>query len=454
MAGRPKSASWRPAVLHHHQAQRPGHLVVGANRLSAQAPMPRWTPPAPRWGPPPSARPQLSLHRFTGKGTLLRSIPAGRQLSAIRSSVAPDQPGRHRRLGSGPSRKTSGPNSVGIDKLYYHTPLGAGIHRHRWRPRWPGRHARPLAQRLSADTVLKRCSPSTGEAPVAYNKNLWCRAGLWWQSQTASVSAPTTLAANATSQSPVSLVASRTNAFPPAPGTVQIGYGAEQWGLAAILFLPTRPASMCWRHPFTRKQALVENPASPHPIAVGLSGYWQPRQLRLDSSIQRWLGDQHHLLRQRFRVMVRLTTSHREMVGLQVEAMPSLRQCPRHGRGTTGVCTPLQGGETPQRHGNFAWEWWYKVNVTGTTFRCDPQRRLLPQPPCGSDTHLGWRAFRQLGGPRENHLSVLIRPVVNYGNGSWANGIDQPFVAPSFRTNLQNQIPKTVSAAETALKPM
>jgi len=76
------------SFCHHHQASAPGHLVV-AQRPSAAAPKPRWTPPAPRWGHHPSVRPAAQLDTSFHRARTCCARPGGRQLSAISSFVAP-----------------------------------------------------------------------------------------------------------------------------------------------------------------------------------------------------------------------------------------------------------------------------------------------------------------------------------------------------------------------------
>jgi len=64
--------------------------------------------------------------------------------------------------------------------------------------------------------------------------------------------------------------------------------------------------------------------------------------------------------------------------------MPSLRAMPGMAVATPVFATRPAGRRRPPTTAIFAWEWWYKVQVTDNIIG-DPSA-LLPQPPLGQDT--------------------------------------------------------------------
>ncbi|APD49041.1 iron uptake porin [Synechococcus sp. CS-602] len=327
---------------------------------------------------------QLSLDTsFTGKDLLRSILRAGNFSDSVFGGAGPTGGIAGLEVAF---QEDSGPNSVGIDKLYYQTPLGAGftatvggrVGQEDMLALWPSVYP--------ADTVLNVLT--LNGAPVAYNKNLGAGAGLWWQSNGFSVSA-NYVAANGNLGNP-SEGGIGTNASA-GTGTVQIGYGAEQWGLAAIYSYLQAGVDVPGATPFTAA-ALVENPAS-RTNAVGLSGYWQPANSGWIPSISAGWGinttsydsDQSDGA---------LTTSQSWMVGLQWSDAFFKGNALGMAVGQPVFATALQGGETPN-DGNFAWEWWYKVQVTDN-ISVTPALFYLSRP-LGQDTPSG-ESFRQLGG--------------------------------------------------------
>jgi len=71
-------------------------------------------------------------------------------------------------------------------------------------------------------------------------------------------------------------------------------------------------------------------------------------------------------------------------------AMPSFkeRNCPRHERGNQPCLPPTLGRAVvdPPTTANFAWEWWYAVQVTDQHSWCDPQRYFYLDRPLGRTT--------------------------------------------------------------------
>jgi hypothetical protein len=126
-------------------------------------------------------------------------------------------------------QEDAGPNVVGIDKLFYQFPLGAGftatvgprVGQENMLAIWPSVYP--------ADTILNVFT--VNGAPAAYNKNLGAGAGLWWQGKNLSISANYVAANGNNGNSAEGGIGTNGSG---ATGTIQVGYVAEQWGLAAI----------------------------------------------------------------------------------------------------------------------------------------------------------------------------------------------------------------------------
>jgi len=109
--------------------------------------------------------------------------------------------------------------------------------------------------------------------------------------------------------------------------------------------------------------------------------------------------------------------------------------------------TAPAGRRDPQRR-NFAWEWWYRFQVTDNIFG-DPSA-LHPQPPLGFRTTPSGEELPQLGGLVKKPPSVLIARVLTMKFGLGNDRINlrgRPF-PPTFH----NQIPPKPVQRGTALE--
>jgi len=209
---------------------------------------------------------QLSLDTsFTGKDLLRSILRAGNFSDSVFGGAGPTGGIAGLEVAF---QEDSGPNSVGIDKLYYQTPLGAGftatvggrVGQEDMLALWPSVYP--------ADTVLNVLT--LNGAPVAYNKNLGAGAGLWWQSNGFSVSA-NYVAANGNLGNP-SEGGIGTNASA-GTGTVQIGLRRRAVGPRRDLFLPTGRRRCAWRHAFHPQQPWWRTPpVAPMPLASVVTG--------------------------------------------------------------------------------------------------------------------------------------------------------------------------------------
>nr|WP_322775831.1 iron uptake porin [Synechococcus sp. CBW1107] len=279
----------------------------------------------------------------------------------------------------------SGPDSLGIDKLYYQFPLGSGftaslggrVGQEDMLALWPSVYP--------TDTILNLLT--LNGAPAAYNKNLGPGAGLWWQSNGWSISG-SYVAANGNVGNP-NLGGIGTSASA-GTGTVQIGYGKEQWALAAIYSHLQSGVEVPGTTPFT--STAYATPGS-RTNAFGLSGYWQPAASSWIPSISAGLGSNTTSYDDPQNEGA-LTTSQSWMVGLQWSDVFAKGNALGMAVGQPVFATALQGGETPQDQ-NVIWEWWYKFQVTDA-ISVTPALFYLSRP-LGLDTPSG-QSFSQLGG--------------------------------------------------------
>ncbi|MCP9800042.1 iron uptake porin [Synechococcus sp. RedBA-s] len=281
--------------------------------------------------------------------------------------------------------EASGPDSLGIDKLYYQFPIGSGftatlggrVGQEDMLALWPSVYP--------ADTILNVLT--LNGAPAAYNKNLGPGAGLWWQSGGFSVSG-NYVAANGNSGNP-SQGGIGTEASG-GTGTAQIGYSQEQWALAAIYSYIQSGVEVPGTTPFTA--SAFDTPGS-RTNAFGISGYWQPSTSGWLPSISAGWGI-NTISYDGQDVDGDLSTSQSWMVGLEWSDVFWKGNALGMAVGQPVFATALIGGDSPD-DGNFVWEWWYKFQVTDN-ISITPALFYLSRP-LGQDTPSD-SSFRQLGG--------------------------------------------------------
>ena len=287
----------------------------------------------------------------------------------------------------------AGPDIVGIDKLYYQWPLGAGftatlgarVGQEDMLALWPSVYP--------ADTILNVMT--VNGAPAAYSKNLGSGAGLWWQSNGFSLSA-NYVAANGDSGNPsVSVedggggIGNRNSG---ATGSVQLGYQQEQWGLAAIwTYVQPETQFVPGTTPFTH--SAIDHNLNAATSAWGLSAFWQPlRSGWLPSLSLGWgINSTSYSTPQ---PVGSLSTSQSWMVGLQWTDVFAKGNDFGFAVAQPVFATALTGGDTPN-DGNYVWEWWYKVQVTNN-ITLTPALIYLSRP-LGQQTPAG-ASFSQFGG--------------------------------------------------------
>jgi hypothetical protein len=242
-------------------------------------------------------------------------------------------------------QEEGGPDVLGIDKLFYQVPignqftatLGGRVGQEDMLALWPSAYP--------SDTILNVLT--LNGAPLAYNKNLGPGFGLWWQDNGWSVSA-NYVAANA-ADSTQGLF----NSTSAGTSTVQVGYGQENWGLAAIYSYIDGGVGVPGATPFITA-AIEANGAITN--AFGISGFWQPAESGWIPSISAGYGFNGSSGSD-------LRTSQSWMVGLQWSDVLAKGNSFGMGVGQPAFATATRNGADTESD-VWAWEWWYRWQVT------------------------------------------------------------------------------------------
>ncbi|MEB3349319.1 MAG: iron uptake porin, partial [Cyanobacteriota bacterium] len=246
-----------------------------------------------------------------------------------------------------------GANTVMVDRLFYQFPVGSSftatvggrVRQDDMLPVWPSLYP--------ADTILDVFTYAG--APGTYSLNLGGGAGMWWKSGGFSVAA-NYVSANADNGNP-SLGGVMTDGSA-STATVQLAYAVDNWGLAAA-------------YTYTSENSGGIYPGNGTPLAVlamtegntnsfGLSGWWGPKSAGWVPSVSagwginstngpRRLGD---------------ITSQSWYVGLMWSDLFMKGNAAGMAVGQPTFVTNLEKGNLPKGDGNYAFEWWYKFQVT------------------------------------------------------------------------------------------
>ena len=287
----------------------------------------------------------------------------------------------------------AGPQVVGLYKLFYQWPLGAGftatlgarVGQEDMLALWPSVYP--------ADTILNVMT--VNGAPAAYSKNLGAGAGLWWQNNGFSISA-NYVAANGDSGNPSVSVeeggGGLGNKNSGSTGSVQLGYQQEQWGLAAIWsYVQPETQFVPGTTPFTHSG--IDHNIDSATSAWGLSAFWQPLRSGWLPSLSLGWGI-NSTTTSTPQPLGSLSTSQSWMVGLQWTDV--FRKGNDFGFAVAQpvFATALTDGVTPN-DGNYVWELWYKIQLTDT-ITVTPALIYLSRP-FGQVTPAG-ESFSQFGG--------------------------------------------------------
>ncbi|MEB3275782.1 MAG: iron uptake porin [Cyanobacteriota bacterium] len=282
-------------------------------------------------------------------------------------------------------QEASGPNAVGIYKLYYQAPIGGGL-------------TLTLGPRVAQEDLLAYwpsvypASPvldvfTIGGAPVAINYNRGAGAGLWWQDQGWSLSAGY-VAANGSDGSPATGGLGTANAG--SSGSVQLAYQQQQWGLS-VLYSAVQGGVT----PYGTLNLLANglNGASTNLTqALALNGNWQPANPGWIPSISAGVGLNRTVFNQPQPASTP-TASRSWSVGLQWLDALAAGNTAGMAFGQAPYATSLSGGQTAN-DSNWMWEWWYAFQLSDN-ISITPALFYLSRP-LGQETPAG-QNFNQLG---------------------------------------------------------
>ena len=276
---------------------------------------------------------------------------------------------------------------MAVDKLFYQIPLGAGftatvgprVGQEDMLALWPSAYP--------SDTILNVFT--VNGAPAAYSKNLGAGAGIWWQKKALSISANYVGYNSDSGDSNSGGIGTCSSG---ASGSIQLAYGNERLGLAAIYtYLQPENTFIPGTTPFTH--AAIDHNQNARTNAFGLSGYLQPSQSGWLPSLS--LGWGYNTTRYvASQQPGSLSISQSWMAGLQWTDL--LVQGNDFGMavGQPVFATALKGTQTPD-DGGLIWEWWYKFQVTDN-ITITPALIYLTRP-LGQSTPIS-ETFSQFGG--------------------------------------------------------
>ena len=285
-------------------------------------------------------------------------------------------------------------NEVYVDKIFYSFPVGEGftvfvganVGQDDMLPMWPSAYVGdPSETVLDVNTL--------NGAPVAYNKNQGAGAGINWESESGFKVGLNYVAAKGNSGDPVDGGFLTDGAA--GTGTVQIGYEADQWGLAAIYSYVQDPGETgpystlhtAWSY----DTDLNDNPNAVN--AFGLSGFWRPEDSGWIPSISLGWGYNKTSFDGKHNPGSLVKESQSWLAALQWDDLFMEGNSAGLAVGEPTFATELKSGKTPF-DGNYAWEWWYKFQVTDN-IAITPSMFYLSRP-LGQFTK--GKQFSQLGG--------------------------------------------------------
>ncbi len=285
----------------------------------------------------------------------------------------------------------AGANIVGIDRLFYQFPLGNGftftggprVRQDDMLAMWPSAYP--------ADTILDIFTYAG--APGAYSLQLGGGAGLWWQKDGFSISA-NYVSNNAnvgqpgytgTACSTAATANSIAGVTPCSNGggglltqgaasstTVQLGYAGSNWGTAFAYTYSQNGASVYGGNA-TPLALLASSSGTGTSNNYGLSAYWSPKTAGYVPSISAgWGYSSYDAANTTPGVVVAgpsgsasisgITAAQNWYVGLQWADAFVKGNTLGMAVGQPTFVTAANSGNT--QDGNYAWEWWYKFQVT------------------------------------------------------------------------------------------
>jgi len=256
----------------------------------------------------------------------------------------------------------SADNIVGINRLFYQFPIGsnftatfgARVRQDDMLAMWPSVYP--------ADSILDLFTYAG--SPVVYALNLGGGAGLWWRDGGFSISA-NYVSGNAGNGSPNPAAAQPGgvgNNASQSSTTVQIGYAGNNWGLAGAY---SYNQNLGYQATTYLNSLITTNGGLSSTNGFALSGYWQPSQSGWVPSISAgWGVGTTNLLSRTGAYQSNGFTSNSWTVGLQWSDAFVKGNALGMGFGQNSMVTKFQNGGGTPADGNWAWEWWYKIQAT------------------------------------------------------------------------------------------
>jgi hypothetical protein len=295
--------------------------------------------------------------------------------------------------GAGPStlsqlevafQEQSGADNIGINRIYYQLPvgdftftIGGRVEQDNMVAIWPSLYP--------SDTILDLMT--FGGSIGANDLDIGVGAGVWWQKHGIAIST-NYVAANGELGDPSDGGIATQQAG--GTGTLQIGYAAKQWAIAATYAAIQNGDNPI---PYGTNFALKSFNVPGNTSAFGLGGYWQPTEPGWIPSISAGWG----ITATRYTT----NTDNANLVGetqsWSVGLMwdDALRKGNVFGMavGQATFATSLNSGKTPN-DSNYVWEWWYRIQLTDH-IALVPALFYLSRP-LGADTPAS-QSFNQLG---------------------------------------------------------
>jgi hypothetical protein len=286
---------------------------------------------------------------FTGKDLLRTTLRAGNFGGSV--------------FGAGGSalletafQEEAGSDVVSIDRLFYQFPIGenftgtfgAKVRQDDMLAMWPSVYP--------ADTVLDIFT--YGGAPGTYNLNLGAGAGIWYQKNGWSVSA-NYVSANGDVGAPGRGGIGTTGAQQ--TGTLQVGYAASNWG-AAVAYNYSNGVGVASGTPLAIAPQ-AEGAVFDSINSIGISGYWQPSTSGWMPSVSAGWGINGYNQDDDLAGFDG-ANSQSWYVGLQWADAFIKGNALGMAVGQPTFVTSTDNDNFGANDGNYAWEWWYKFQVT------------------------------------------------------------------------------------------
>ena len=277
-------------------------------------------------------------------------------------------------------------NVVVVDELYYSFPVGAGFTFTLAAKAYQSDLFAMNPSLYPAESIL---NVFTGNgAQLAYNNNIGSGGALWWSRGGFKVSAIYLAGHGAFGDPNAGGLGTAASA---ATGTLQVGYAADQWGVAAIYTRLQPDAQQVPAITPFANGAVQENLQS-RSQGLGIGGYWQPAESLWWPSVSVGLGF-NQTRYQAPQPAGSLRDSRSWQVGLQWSDV----LWPGNALGVAVaqpvMATSLTDGQKPH-DGGFVWEGWYRFQISDS-ISITPALIYLSRP-LGQSTPPG-ESLHQLG---------------------------------------------------------